>query len=253
VVDPTRLVQTAFLRAESIARRNGATLVVYCCIADGKGESPSQSITERVDIVRDAIERLVASSGVEKTEIRVEWSADWRRTLVDAAVGSGCDLIIKQASRHSLVGRVFSATADWMLLRDARQPVLLVMERAVSATRRVLAAIKLKPDDRDQEALNERIVELSHYLADAVGFEMHAATAFKGDEVYFDRQRFADFCRLPRKNVHAIAGAGHVAIAKAAAEVGADTIVIGNPENSETAQRLIDHANSDIIVLPPVA
>ena len=150
VIDPTRLVQTAFLRAESIARRNGATLVVYCCIADGKGESPSQSITERVDIVRDAIERLVASSGVEKTEIRVEWSADWRRTLVDAAVGSGCDLIIKQASRHSLVGRVFSATADWMLLRDARQPGLLVMERAVSATRRVLAAIKLKLDDRDQ-------------------------------------------------------------------------------------------------------
>jgi nucleotide-binding universal stress UspA family protein len=252
VIDPTRFVQPAYLRAESIARRNGATLVVYCCIADGSGENPNESITERVRIVRQEVERLVSSSGLGNSEVRVEWNADWRRALVDAAVQSDCDLVIKQSSRHSLVGRVFSATADWMLLRDARQPVLLVTERAPAQTRRVLAAIKLKPDDKDQEALNERIVELSHYLSDAVGFEMHAATAFKGKEVYFDRQRFADFCGLPRNHVHAVEGAGHLAIAKAAEEIGADTIVIGNPEHSETAQRLIDHANSDMLILPPV-
>lgn len=252
VIDPTRFVQPAFLRAESIAERNGAQLVVYCCIADGTGESPDQSITERVDIARGAIERLVSSSRVEKAEIIVEWSDDWRRALVDAAVHSKCDLIVKQASRHSLVGRVFSATADWMLLRDAAQPVLLVSGRALGDKRRVLAALKLKPDDEGQETLNEKIVELSHYLSDAVGFEMHAATVYKGDDVYFDRQRFADFCRLPRNRVHAVGGSAHVAIAKAAAEVGADTIVIGNPENSETAQRLIDHANSDMLILPPI-
>ena len=248
VIDPTRFVQTAYLRAESIAQRNGAQLVLYCCIADG---NLGESNTERVDVARQAIERLVSTSGLQNTEIVVEWNDDWRRALVDAAVRSKCDLIIKQASRHSLVGRVFSATADWMLLRDATQPVLLVTEKTLHEKRRVLAALKLRPDDEGQESLNQKIVDLSHYLSDAVGFEMHAATVFKGDQVYFDRQRFADFCRLPRNRVHAVGGAPHVAIATAADEVGADTIVIGNPENSETAQRLIDHANSDMLILPP--
>jgi len=250
VIDPTCFVQTAFLRAEAIARANGAELVVYCCIAEGSGDSPHERTTERVNIVRESIGRLLAGSAVEKTQIRVEWSDDWRRALVDAAVSSQCDLLVKQASRHSLVGRVFSATADWMLLNDARQPVMLVADKMPGAERRLLAAIKLKPDDVQQEVLNSKIVELSHYLSDVVGFEMHAATAFRGDDVYFDRQKFADSCGLPRNRVHAVEGAAHIAIARAAADVGADTIVIGNPQRSETAQRLIDHANSDILVLP---
>jgi nucleotide-binding universal stress UspA family protein len=251
VIDPTRFVQTAYLRAESIAQRNGARLVVYCCIADGAGGNLNESTTERVDVARKAIERLVSTSGLDDVEVVVEWNDDWRRALVDAAVHSKCDLIVKQASRHSLVGRVFSATADWMLLRAAIQPVLLVSERRIQEKRRVLAALKLKPDDAGQEALNQKIVDLSHYLSNAVGFEMHAATVFKGEEVYFDRQRFADFCGLARNRVHAVGGSPHVAIAKAAEDVGADTIVIGNPENSETAQRLIDHAVADMLILPP--
>lgn len=250
VIDPTRFVQTAFLRAEAIARSNGAELVAYCCIAEGSGDSPHERTMERLNIVEQSIGRLTAGSAVAKTKVQVEWSDDWRRALVDAAVSSQCDLIVKQASRHSLVGRVFSATADWMLLSDARQPTLLVADRMPEVERRVLAAIKLRPDDEIHEALNAKIVELSHYLSDVVGFEMHAATAYRGDEMYFDRQKFADLCGLPRNRVHAVEGAAHVAIAKAAADVGADTIVIGNPEKSETAQRLIDHANSDILVLP---
>lgn len=252
VIDPTRFVQTAFFRAEAIARANGAELIIYCCIAEGSGDSPNERTTERLKLVRESIERLLAGSAVENTQIRAQWSDDWRRALVDAAIGSRCDLIVKQASRHSLVGRVFSATADWMLLSDASQPVLLVADKMPAAERRVLAAIKLNPDDARQEALNAKIVELSHYLSEVVGFQMHAATAFRGDEVYFDRQKFADSCGLARNRVHAVEGAAHMAIARAAAEVGADTIVIGNPERSETAQRLIDHANSDILVLPAV-
>jgi len=253
VIDPTRFVQTAFLRAEAIARHNGAQLVAYCCIAEGSGDSPHERTMQRLEVVRKSMERLVGGSAAVKTDVRVEWSDDWRRALVDAAVDSKCDLIVKQASRHSLVGRVFSATADWMLLSDVQQPVLLVADRMPEDHRRLLAAIKLKPDDADQEQLNGSIVELSHYLSDVVGFEMHAATAYRGEEIYFDRQKFADFCGLPRNRVYAVEGAAHVAIARAAQEIAADTIVIGNPQRSETAQRLIAHAICDILVLPATA
>jgi nucleotide-binding universal stress UspA family protein len=106
------------------------------------------------------------------------------------------------------------------------------------------------PEDAAHEALNEQILELSHRIAEANDFEVHAATAYKGDEMYFDRQKFADYCNLPRNRVHAVEGPPYTAIANAAAEAEADTIVIGNPGKSETAQRLIDHADADIIVLP---
>ncbi len=250
VMDPTRFVQTAYLRAEAIAKSNGAKLIAYCCISEGNGDSAQERMEDRIGVVRESIER-VADLPEDQLEIRVESAANWRRALVDAVVESGTDLVVKIASRHSLVGRVFSATADWMLLREAGQPILLVADRTnLSTPRKLLAAIKLKANDEEHEVLNERIVDLSHYLGDVVGFEVHAATAFKGDDMYFDRQRFADFCRLPRNRVLAVAGAPYVAIAKAASDIGADTIVIGNPEKSETAQRLIDHADADMIILP---
>lgn len=250
VIDPTRFVQTAYLRAEAIAKNNGAHVIAYCCISEGNGDSTQEKMEDRIEVVRDSIQRMTSLSDDQLT-IQVESTNNWRQALVEAAAGSDTDLVVKIASRHSLVGRRFSATADWMLLSEANQPILLVADRVSPAgPRRLLAAIKQKPGDEEHELLNQEIVELSHYLGEVVGFEVHAATAYKGDDIYFDRQRFADFCRVPRNRVHAVEGAPHVAIAKAASDVGADTIVIGNPEESETAQRLIDHADADMIILP---
>jgi nucleotide-binding universal stress UspA family protein len=116
--------------------------------------------------------------------------------------------------------------------------------------RRLLAAIKLKPEDPEHEAMNARIVDLAHYLSSVAGFEMHAVTAYRGEEVYYDRQAFADSCRLPRNQVHAAEGVPQHGIAAVAADIGADTIVIGNPGDSETARRLIDHVDADVLVLP---
>ena len=252
VIDPTTFVQTAYLRAEGIARKNQAQLIAYCCISESNDESLHESTEERIQAVLESIQRL---SSIPDTELKIIVEAssdgDWRRRMVDAAIASDADLIVKVASRHSLVGRVFNTTADWMLLRESKQPVLLVTDRNLSdSDQRLVAAIKVKPEDDAHELLNNRIIELSHKIGAANGFEVHAATAYKGDDVYFDRQKFADYCKLPRNRVHAIEGVPHVAIAKAATEVKADTIVIGNPEKSETAQRLIDHADADIIVLP---
>jgi nucleotide-binding universal stress UspA family protein len=250
VIDPTRFVQTAYLRAESIARSNGAELIAYCCISEGNGDSTQEKMEDRIEVVRESIQR-VAALPEDQLTIKVQSSNNWRRSLVEAAAGSDTDLVVKIASRHSLVGRRFSATADWMLLSEASQPILLVADRVSPGTeRRLLAAIKQKPGDEEHDMLNRQIIELSHYLGEVVGFDVHAATAYKGDDIYFDRQRFADFCGLPRNHVHAVEGAPHIAIAKAASEVGADTIVIGNPDESETAQRLIDHADADMIILP---
>lgn len=255
VADPTRMIQPALLRAEAIARLNRARIALYCCIA---GEPPEDTATPaglEVKITRDWLERVADTVRSHKIEIHVEveCSTDWRQAIVEAAARAECDLIVKSTSRHSLVGRMFSATADWMLLHTATSPVLLVSGAGLRTRthRRLLAAIKLKPEDPEHEEMNARIIDLAHHLSAVAGFEMHAVTAYRGDDVFYDRQAFANSCRLPRNQVHAAEGAPQHAIAAVAADIGADTIVIGNPADSDTAHRLIDHVDADVLVLPP--
>jgi nucleotide-binding universal stress UspA family protein len=97
------------------------------------------------------------------------------------------------------------------------------------------------------------ILKASHNLADNAGFELHAVTAYKGDELYSDRQMFANACRLPRNRVHWGEGAPQKVISEVGDDLGADVIVVGNAGRSfnETAQRLIDEVSADVFVLPP--
>ena len=254
VVDPTRMIQPALLRAEAIARLNRAQILLYCCISGEPSNAAATPGDPELESTKRWLERLAEEGRSRDLDVRVEveCSTNWRQAIVDAATRSGSDLLVKAASRHSLVGRLFSATADWMLLQAVTSPILLVTRASINdlSRRRLLAAIKLKPEDPDHEAMNQRIVDLAHYLSAVVGFEMHAVTAYRGDDVFYDRQAFANSCRLPRKQVHAAEGAPQHAIAAVATDIGADTIVIGNPADSETARRLIDHVDADILVLP---
>lgn len=254
VIDPTRMIQSALIKAEAIARLNGARLTAYCCIFDSDANEVEADKKAWMAMTRDWLSRMLAaprSDGIE-INIELEWNEDWRLAMVNAATRANCDLLIKNSSKHSVVGRMLTATSDWMLLRRAISPTLLVSDRPPRAERKLLAAIKLKPEDAAHEQLNERIIDLSHYISEAAGFEMHAVTAYRGDDLHYDRQRFADACRLPRNRVHSVEGAPQNAIAEAAAEIGADTIVIGDPEGSETAQKLIDQVDTDVLVLPSI-
>lgn len=254
VADPTRMVQPALLKAEAIARLNRARLTVYCCIFNSDANEAESAKKAVMDTTRDWLSRIVEAPRAEGIEVNVEleWNEDWRRALVAAAGRANHDLLIKTSSRHSTLGRLLTATSDWMILRRAVSPTLLVTDRPPLTDRKLLAAIKQKPEDAEHEELNERIVELSHFIADAAGFEMHAVTAYRGEDVFYDRQLFADSCRLPRNRVHSVEGPPHTAIAEAAAEIGADTIVIGDPADSETAQKLVDQVDTDILVLPSI-
>lgn len=55
--------------------------------------------------------------------------------------------------------------------------------------------------------------------------ELYAATAYQGDDMFFDRQKLADLCRLLRSSVFAEEGAPERAIANVADNVKADFIV----------------------------
>jgi len=254
VIDPTRMIQPALLRSERIARKEDASLLLYCCVYDERSDDDETERQIATEIARDWLERLAAPArekGLD-VELQVEWNADWRSAVLAAAKAAESDLVIKTASQHSAIGRRLMKTSDWLLLRECADPVLLVSGNRRWTNKKLLAAVKLKPEDEAHQRLNERLIDVSHTIATRAGFDAYAVTAHKGEEVFFDRQRFADLCRLPRNRVISAEGTPEQAIAAVADDIKPDVIVIGNPGGStrNTARLLIDQVETDVLVLP---
>ncbi len=245
------MIQPALIKGEWICQENNAELTAYCCIYDEDLTSEADQQRE-LDLTREWLERIVAhprSKGVNVT-IQLEWNRDWRQAIPAAVAAAKADMVVKAASKHTAIRRRLMKTSDWTLLRETKVPVLLVSGTEAWESRKLLAAVKQNPEDAVREKLNERIVNIAHAIADGAGFELYAAVAITGDNMHFDRQRFADACRLPRNRVRSGAGAAHKGIASVADEIDADIILVGNPAGSDTAVSLIDKVNRDVLVLP---
>lgn len=263
VIDPTRLVQSALKIAEWVAERNQASLHLYCCAYDSHLESDDDAKGVVIDETKTWLERVCEPVREKRIPVtmQVEWDSDWRTRIVEAALAAEANLIVKTSSKHSQLARHLMKTSDWALLRNVTSPTLLVNpNQGPNNGKPVLAAVKLKPNDEVHFTLNERVVEMSHRIAAMLRAELHAVTAYRGEEVYFDRQRFADRCRLPRNRVHAVEGAPHKGVARIAEQIGAGVLVIGCASHevheqggsvTDTAQRVIDEVNANVVVVPP--
>jgi len=261
VIDPERFVQPAFERGEWVAARNGAILHLYCCLGEegiAADEPMAQFAVERATRWLERLTAEVSESKLE-TEIEVEWDPKWRERIAGAAQACGADMIIKTVSRHSGLTRQLKTTSDWALLKNARCPVLLIDPSRSPQPKKVLAAVKLNPDSETYSVLNEQVLSMSHRIASALDADLDAVTVYKGDQMYFDRQKFADSCNLPRNRVHAVEGAPHKGIAAMARDLGSDILVIGRASHNvkesgmvigDTAQRIIDAVDTDLVVIP---
>jgi universal stress protein E len=261
VIDPTRLIQPSLNKAEWVASRNGASLHLFCCVWDpdvGGNEDARAQIVEQTE---SWLQRLALSTREKELDatVQVSWDADWRQRIAAAARESKADLIVKTVSRHSFLQRRLTPTSDWTLLREASCPTLLVDEARPANPKVILAAVKLDANDETHTILNDRVIATAHRIANSVQGELHAATVYKGDGVFFDRQKFADRCQLPRNRVHAEEGTPARGIADIANRVNADVVILGCAAKHApgrgvvvgyTAQRLIDEVDTDVIVIP---
>lgn len=256
VLDPNRLVQPALEKAEWVAARNKSMLSLYCCVYDANAEPDSDAQRLLVELTTSWVERLADKprrQGLE-VEITVESDPAWRKAITRAAAAEDIDLVVKTASPHGSLRRRLTETSDWTLLGDSRHPVLLVNPSLSTNTKVVLAAVKLNPNDETHAALNKSVVDWAHRIAEALEADLHAVTVYRGEEIYYDRQKFADSCRLPRNRVHAAEGVAYEGIAEVADRIGAGVIIVGAardaPGVGATAQRVIDEVDADVIVIP---
>src|SRR5690606_35908430 len=181
----------------------------------------------------------------------------WRAAIAAAASASEADLVIKTASPRGPLRRRLMQTGDWTLIRNCSRPMLLASPTRGEPPKTVLAAVKVKPEDDVYAELNQRVIDLSHRIAELLDAELHAVTVYRGEGIYFDRQKFADECRLPRNRVHAAEGSSYEGIAQIAEQIGAGVVIVGSGPRpargsslGDTAERVIDEVPGDVVVLP---
>ena len=269
VLDPTVMEQASLDWAEQVAlafkahRDIEVALQVYCCINDDSvavvPADNANAIQHGTQArVRSWIERLVThtrSLGLE-AQIEIEWNADWRKAIGEAATRCGATLVVKNMNQHGRFMRLVRETSDWKLLQDVQCPVLLVKSGRPYRIEKVLVAIKHNPDDEVYDAANDRILQTAKAMSADLGAELHAVTCYESG-AYPDRQKFADRCGLERNQVTAISGVPEKVIANTAAELGADLLIIARvarPESKsmmgDTAQKVIDETANEVLVLP---
>jgi universal stress protein E len=272
ILDPTTMNQPSLIMGETIAEdflSSGATdvsLHLYACIAEDTVRRPPDmdeqtARAEEQSRIENWVERLAERSRSQGLAVvtEVEIRPNWREAITTAVARQPCTVAIKNMTEQSRLTRWVRQTSDWRLLRDTACPLLLVKSYARRHIRKLLVAIKHKPDADIYEAANDRLLKTGRTMADSVGAELHVLTAYQGED-YPDRQKFADRCGLPRNRVHAAVGTPEDVIASVARELPADLLVIarvGKPGSREklgrTAEKVIDSLYCNILVLPMTA
>lgn len=270
ILDPTTMNQPSLVMAETIAadeQAAGATdfaLHLYCCIGEDQVRRPSgmdeeTATAEELSRIESWVERLAEHGRSKGLQVgtEVEIKANWRQAIVDAIARQPSTLAIKNMTDQSRLRRWLRDTSDWRLLRDANCPVLLVKTYARRHVRKVLVAIKHRPETDVYHAANDRLLEAGRRIATNVGAELNVVTVYPDTDQYPDRQRFADRCGLPRNQVRAEMGKPEDAIAAAAGELEADLVVIARVSRPDadaklghTAEKVIDSVYCNILVLP---
>src|SRR5690606_32695340 len=181
VIDPTTPTQIALARAADIARGTKIDIHAYICIDENYSGVDDSTAMREAELARheawlSGLIRPHVDSGLSITS-EVECKDDWRAALAPAAVRAKADLIIKESRRRTPLQRRFLQTSDWMLLRNAECPVLLVKSLRQGPLTHVLAAINLNAKDEAHQALTDTVIDYSRALAEATGAELHAVNA----------------------------------------------------------------------------
>ena len=263
VLDPTRAVHPAFERGLQAAQMTGASLHLFTCTCKPprllEGETPTQGLARFRDEVRASMRALTsraAALGVS-AETEIACAHDFRQEMVQAAARCRADIVIKHSEERPIAQREQRETADWMLMRLAPCPVLMVKNQSDWAHRRILAAVNLDSHDLAHIRLNNCIISEMQRFVDEFGAEAHVVMAYSDLNRVPDRSEVARTCGVEASRVFLGHGGASMVIGNTAMRIGADLVLIGTVARSglmgtvlgNTAERVLDESRADVLVL----
>ncbi|OUS25344.1 hypothetical protein A9Q98_12265 [Thalassotalea sp. 42_200_T64] len=270
----------ALEQADKLAKAYNATLhVVYFYYEDlrGLGEKGSafkQTILDKME--EKANDQLADVCSNNDCTYEVVWQKNIQNWICDYAEREQPLMVIKTGHRSETM---FYTPTDWHLIRECPTPVLIVAEDKWRKTPNILAAVDLRTELADKQALNHKILAQATSLASKLNTKVHVCYTplfskllrdlgikFK-DEV--ERQaekalatminKLALKYGIDEKNFHIHAGKPEQVIPSMAAKYHAGVVVIGTVGRKglsqkfigNTAENILSFLKTDILAIKP--
>ncbi len=224
----------------------------------------------------------VTRSG-EQLHVRVRWDYPVHESIVREVLREQVDLVVVESHRHGRAARVFLSNTDWQLIRVCPCPVLFVKTTAPYTRLKVLAAVDPLHAHAKPEALDRRLLDAGRDLASLYGGRLHAVHCYQlampvlagglgqplplpvdlaDDYIKSVQSAFDALVRpyeLGPKRTHLVSGPAAEAIPALAEKLDAAVVVMGAVSRTglkrlfigSTAERLIDHVQSDVLIVKP--
>ncbi|MBT8041082.1 MAG: universal stress protein [Xanthomonadales bacterium] len=258
VVDPSherhlaleRMLDIVTQRRESIA--NFHLLVGFEGADKADPNAPSEVIRGKQWF--DELMAPVDATGVDYT-VEFFWTANWRKSITDAAERFECDTIMlcESSAEH----KRGITDSKWDLVRQARCDVVIVDEGTEAPIKTILAAVNTQAKDAGHQALNDRILERGKFLAEYFNADYHVVNAYTDSENFPDRQKISRMSGLPREKIYRDMGKPEDVIAATAERIGADMVIIGiSPRTglsakfaSHTTEKVMEKITVDVVAL----
>ncbi|MEE4292556.1 MAG: universal stress protein [Xanthomonadales bacterium] len=248
VVDPSHERHLALERMLDIVRQRGEWVSDFHLLIGFEGADKADPNTPD-EVIRgkawfDELLGPLDELGVEYS-VEYFWTANWRKSIADAAERFNCDTIMlcESSAEH----KRGITDSKWDLVRQARCEVVIVDEGTKAPIKTILAAVNTQTPDKGHQELNERILERGKFLAEFFGADYHVVNAYTDSENFPDRQMIARMSGLPRENIHRDMGKPEDVIAATAEKYEADMVILGISPRSGISAKFASHTTEKVM------
>jgi universal stress protein E len=129
VVDPTATAHPCIEKAARIAEGLGATLELFVGDVEQGGGPAFQQFRKKLRKTRLSMLETLATPLRERgihVKTESQWHVPLEQGIVEHAIRSRADLVIKDTHRHRPESHMPSVQTDWVLIRQLPMPLLLV-------------------------------------------------------------------------------------------------------------------------------
>ncbi|MGO5000217.1 universal stress protein UspE [Oceanisphaera sp. W20_SRM_FM3] len=290
VMDPTADTHPALHRAVAVAGlQQKAAITLFMPIYDFSYEMTSMlSSTEREEMREGVLQgRKEWLQGILDPylggsihfDIKVVWHSRPFEAIIQQVNDAKHDLVIKSSHKHSAIQTFIFTPTDWHLLRKCPCPVLLVKEQQWPMGGNVLAAVNCAADDKEQIALNNKIIGESAEVARLLDATLHLVNAYPNTPVNmalelpdFDPNaynaavkrhhekalfEYAERYSLDHSVLHLEEGLPEEVIPHCANVINASLVILGTVGRTglsaallgNTAEQVVDKLGCDILVM----
>ena len=258
VVDSAHSEHLALDRAVKFAgRQRHSAMTVHVLVGYEGHDLSDPDHPVEVTRGRDWLSGLLApleETGIE-FEVRLLWTLDWEKSIIDTARQTGADVIL--ITQSSAINKKGITDSSWSLLRNSEVPVLTVEPGAPARRENILAAVNMQTMDEEYEALNRKVLLQGQALAEFYDAKLHVVNAYQDSEDYPDRDNVKRVVDLARKDIHVDMGKPEVVIATVADSVQADLVIIGTMSRRgvratlrrNTSEKIIEQLVVDVLTL----